>query len=217
MNITETIRFCIRSLLRGAYTRGSCLQEAIDKMPDEIKAYCEWAELTYEEIETVVAEEKISDLTIRDADSDCIFQREREPLSESEYGRLRDLALKSAKDFDALYHSVPDKNATSLQPRKTFYGSVPTTAEEMYQHTKSVNSYYFGEIGVEADCDGTIFECRKRGFDRLELRDDFLNGAVEVGSYGEEWSVAKVLRRFIWHDRIHAKAMRRMIGKIKYG
>lgn len=30
---------------------------------------------------------------------------------------------------------------------------------------------------------------------------------------GEEWSLRKMLRRFIWHDRIHAKAMYRMTIK----
>lgn len=29
-------------------------------------------------------------------------------------------------------------------------------------------------------------------------------------AYDELWSLRKVLRRFIWHDRIHAKAMYRM-------
>lgn len=27
------------------------------------------------------------------------------------------------------------------------------------------------------------------------------------------WSVRKVLRRFVWHDRIHAKAMWKMMKK----
>ena len=31
--------------------------------------------------------------------------------------------------------------------------------------------------------------------------------------FDEEWSLRKVLRRFIWHDRIHAKAMYRMAIK----
>ena len=35
----------------------------------------------------------------------------------------------------------------------------------MYEHTKNVNDYYFGEIGVYTDNAGTIFECRKKGFD----------------------------------------------------
>ena len=40
-----------------------------------------------------------------------------------------------------------------------------------------------------------------------------MNNTVYRGSYGEEWSLQKVLRRFIWHDRIHAKAMYRMAVK----
>ena len=83
----------------------------------------------------------------------------------------------------------------------------------MYLHTKNVNNYYFGEIGIEADNNGTILECRKRGFGKLESTVDFLNGRLQEGSYGEMWSVRKVLRRFIWHDRIHAKAMWKMVKK----
>ena len=52
-----------------------------------------------------------------------------------------------------------------------------------------------------------------RGFELLEAHPDFLNNNVFDGSYGEKWSLRKVLRRFIWHDRIHAKAMYRMAVK----
>lgn len=44
----------------------------------------------------------------------------------------------------------------------------------------------------------------------MERFDGFLQASAVVGSYDELWSVRKVLRRFIWHDRIHAKAMFRM-------
>ena len=87
------------------------------------------------------------------------------------------------------------------------------TAEEMYRHTKSVNAYYFAEIGVEADNEGTIADCRKRGFEKLEQLPGFLEKEAEEGSYGEWWSLRKVLRRFLWHDRIHARAMYRMAVK----
>lgn len=118
--------------------------------------------------------------------------------------------MRSAQDFLDLYEAVPDKNKSCLPVRKTFYGQVPRTASEMYEHTKNVNDYYFGEIGVGDNHEGTIVECRRRGFALLESRPDFLKNTVYLGSYGEEWSLRKVLRRFIWHDRIHAKAMYRM-------
>lgn len=72
-----------------------------------------------------------------------------------------------------MFESIPDKNAAAAPERKTFYGQVPRTANEMYEHTKNVNTYYFAEIAVEADHDGNIYECRKRGFEALESSPDF--------------------------------------------
>ncbi len=149
-------------------------------------------------------------LEIRDADSDVLFEQEIGPLSLKEYLRLKNMVLKSAEDFLKLYQSIPDRNKSPLPFRRTFYGQVPRTAHEMYEHTKSVNSYYFAEIGVCADNEGSVLSCREHGFEELERSPHFLDNPVVEGSYGELWSLKKVMRRFLWHDRIHAKAMYRM-------
>ena len=194
--------------LPGAYARGENLPAAIAKMTAEIKSYLAWkGDPVPDLIEIVIAEEKESELDIRDADSDAIFDSEKAPLTREEYEVLKTLALRSAKDFLALYESILDKDAGLSPIRKTFYGQVPHTAREMYGHTKSVNAYYFGEIGIEADNEGDILACRRRGFEALEAHPDFLHMPAAEGSYGEYWSVRKMLRRFIWHDRIHARAM----------
>lgn len=86
----------------------------------------------------------------------------------------------------------------------------PLTAEEMYRHTKNVNAYYFGEIGVEAGNEPDILICRRAGFAALERQPRYLHNAVFHGSYDEDWTLRKVLRRFVWHDRIHGRAMWRM-------
>ena len=199
----------------GAYTRGESLEIAKAKMPQEIVSYCNWLGMDAAGItEIVIIGEKVSELAICDADSDVLFESEKAPLTAEEYKKLKALALKSAQDFLALYDSVPDKNATAAPERKTFYGKVPRSANEMYEHTKNVNTYYFAEIAVDADHDGNIYECRKRGFELLESNPDFLQNTVRKGSYGEDWSLRKVLRRFIWHDRIHARAMYRMAIKV---
>ena len=199
----------------GAYTRGESLEIAKAKMPGEIVSYLKWlGDDTSDNIEVVITQEKDSELAIKDADSDVLFESEKAPLTADEYEKLKALALKSAKDFLALYDSIPDKSATAIAERKTFYGQVPRTADEMYEHTKNVNEYYFAEIDVDADNGGTIYECRKRGFEALEAKPDFLVNAVIEGSYGEDWSLRKVLRRFVWHDRIHAKAMYRMAVRL---
>lgn len=199
----------------GAYTRGETLEAAILKMQPEICSYLKWrGQKAGTCMDVAIIEEKVSELTICDADSDVLFESEKAPLTAEEYAELKSLALRSAQDFLALYHSVPDKNAAAAPARKTFYGIVPRSAEEMYVHTKNVNKYYFSEIHVDADNDGSIYECRKRGFEALEATPDFLQNAVIEGSYDEAWSLRKVLRRFIWHDRIHARAMYRMAVKL---
>ncbi len=195
----------------GAYTRGETREIALGKMADEIRSYQAWkGEPLDGRPEPVIVQEKASALTVSDADSDILFDTERKPLGAAEYEALKALAIKSARDFHALYQAVPDKDKSCLPARDTFYGPVPRTAFEMYEHTKNVNSYYFGELGVEADNEGTIADCRARGFALLEHQPCFLAMPVRRGSYDEEWSLRKLLRRFIWHDRIHAKAMYRM-------
>ena len=212
-NGNDTLLYAIDFI--GAYTRGESLEIAKAKMPDEIASYLKWlGENAFENIEIIIAGEKDSDLAIKDADSDVLFESEKAPLTVEEYKMLKALALKSAKDFLTLYESIPDKSATASLARKTFYGQVPRTADEMYEHTKNVNEYYFAEIEIDADNCGNIYECRKRGFEALEAKPDFLQNAVIEGSYGEDWTLRKVLRRFIWHDRIHARAMYRMAVKV---
>ncbi len=197
--------------LTGAYTRGETKEIALQKMRREVVSYLEWKGAAVpDSLDTMIVQEKASLLEISDADSDVLFEEEKRPLTRAEYEELKALALKSAQDFLDLYEAIPDRNKSCLPIRKTFYGQVPRTASEMYEHTKNVNDYYFGEIGVETDHEGTIVECRQRGFAMLEGQPDFLENRVCLGSYGEEWSLRKVLRRFIWHDRIHAKAMYRM-------
>ena len=214
-NENDTLLYAVDYI--GAYTRGESLDLAVAKMPREIIKYLGWiGEDPINDIEVAIVGEKVSELNIKDADSDVIFDSETKPLTIGEYQKLKALALKSAKDFLVLYESIPDKKATAAPARKTFYGNVPRSADEMYEHTKNVNEYYFGEINVDVDNNnsGNIYECRNRGFEQLEAKADFLGNAVIEGSYGELWSLRKMLRRFIWHDRIHAKAMYRMAVKI---
>ena len=194
----------------GAYTRGSSLEAAMAKMSAEIEAYSLWRGQEYKhDTDIEIVQEKDCDLQVADADSDILFDTEKVPLSQEEYEELKALVLKSARDFYALYSSISNKNESCLPQRRTFYGAVPRTAQEMYEHTKNVNSYYFAEIDVDVDNEGTIYDCRKRGFEHLEQRPNFLNNAVIEGSYDELWSLRKVMRRFLWHDRIHAKALYR--------
>lgn len=200
----------------GAFVRGAALPEALAKLDAEMRRYLRWRGESAgpSPVCVRIVQEKESALTIAHADSDVLFASETPALPEAEYVHLKTLAMKSARDFQALYDSVLEKDHALLAPRKTFYGEVPHTARAMYAHTKNVNAYYFGEIGVEAGNEPDIHACRAQGFERLEAMPGFLENSVFDGSYGEQWTLRKVCRRFIWHDRIHAKAMHRAAMKL---
>lgn len=197
----------------GAFARGKNRDEALAKFQSEIEQYCRWAGISIEGgsiVENKIVQVKESTLNICDADSDVIFDTERQPLSIDEYEKLKRLVVKSAEDFKRLYESIPDKDATCLKERKTFYGFIPRTAREMYTHTNNVTNYYAGEIGVKIKNVDDIVENRLQALKKIEETEGYLKNKVYTGSYNEEWSLRKVMRRFIWHDRIHGRAMYKM-------
>lgn len=208
-NGSDTILWSINH--PGAFARGERFEIALGKLETEVREWLRWAgEPVPEYLGFEIAQEADCSLNVADADSDVLFDAERLPLTRAEYERLKALALRSAADFLVQYEAIPDKDRSANPVRRTFYGAVPRTAREMYEHTKNVNAYYFGEIGVEADNEGDIVTCRRRGFEALEQQPGFLDNPVFEGSWDEDWTLRKLLRRFIWHDRLHGRAMERM-------
>ena len=194
----------------GAYVRGATENEALSKFGGEVRAYLRWCgvcELPKDDVQVEIVQRKESPLQICDADSDVLFDAERVPLREAEYERLKLLVLKSARDFRKLYESIPNPDISGRAPRRTFYGAVPRTPHEMYEHTNSVTSYYTGAFGLETENVADIYANRMQALAELETLPDFLSDKVYIAPDGESWTMRKVLRRFIWHDRIHAKAM----------
>jgi len=194
----------------GAFARGRNREEAAAKLPDDVAAFCRWSGWKLPGGAVEITEEKHQpELKVEDADSDILFESERQPLTREEYESLRALVLRSARDFETLYASIPEPDAPLGEARKTFYGDYPNTACAMYRHTNSVTAYYVGEVGAEVDNLPGFYENRLNGLKALEEIPNFLSLPVIEGSYDELWSVRKVLRRFLWHDRIHARAMYR--------
>ena len=194
----------------GAFARGASREEAAAKLPADVASFCRWAGWDVPGGEVEIAEEKYQpDMRVEDADSDMIFASERLPMEAEEYAALRELVLRSARELDVLYASLPDKDAALGEARGTFYGEYPDTARKMFDHTNRVTAYYVGELGAEIDNLPGCYENRLKGLKAVEELPGFLELPVIEGSYGEEWSLRKVLRRFLWHDRIHARAMYR--------
>ena len=131
------------------------------------------------------------------------------------YTDLKTLALKSAADFHDLYASIPDKN------RASHLNAKPSTDKFRARRRKctcilgmSMTITLARLAWMRTMRDHLVL--RQRGFAALEQKPGFLAMPAREGSYGEYWSLRKMLRRFLWHDRIHAKAMYR-VGTALFG
>lgn len=195
----------------GAFSRGKTREEALGKLPGEVRQFLLWSTGTKcaEDCSVEIVQEEKSDACVSDADTTIIFESERQPLTPDAYQATKSLVLKSARDFEVLYASVPDVKQTNLPVRQTFYGNVPRTPEEMYRHTNEVTkSYLDGLAAIENNAD--IYLNRVMAFQQIEQAPRYLDNHVYMHMYGEPWSLKKAMRRFIWHDRIHARALYRV-------
>lgn len=194
----------------GAFVRGATENEALAKFPGELRSYLRWCgqkDLHLEPFSVETVQRQVSSLAICDADSDVLFHSECQAMTEAEYERLKLLVLKSARDFRKLYESIPNPEISGRSPRQTFYGAVPRTPREMYVHTNQVTAYYAAAFGITLENMPDIYANRMQLLSELEDLPDFLSNRVYTAEDGESWTLRKVLRRLIWHDRIHAKAM----------
>lgn len=194
----------------GAFVRGATENEALAKFGGELRSYLRWQrhEMTAgTPLEVEIVQRKETELRVCDADSDVLFDTERAPLDEAEYAAQKLLVLLSARDFRALYQSIPNPDISGRPPRRTFYGAVPRTPREMYEHTNNTTAYYAAAFGIELVNMPDIYVNRMQIFSEIEVLDDFRSDRIYTAPDGELWTMRKLLRRFLWHDRIHAKAM----------
>ena len=79
----------------------------------------------------------------------------------------------------------------------------------MADHTNRTLSYYAAGLGISFENDGGLLENRKRLFRAIESTPNFLLPRVHEAADGEFWTLRKLMRRILWHDRIHAHALYR--------
>jgi len=195
--------------LTGVYGRGKTEAEAIRKLIDDTYDYCNWSEEKLpKDMKIAVTNRYKTELDVSDADGDILLESEKGVLTEKEYEKAKQLCIQSAFSVKVLYDSIPDvdiidKNKYNV---KTFYGLKPATPKEMFNHITSVIiDYYAWIFKIDTEKEG-IISAVCGIFDKLEERGDYLNNEIFVYE-NEQWNTKKLLRRIIWHNRIHAKAM----------
>lgn len=203
----------------GAFVRGTTRTAALSKTDGEVRAFLRWAGVMPLESDYVgeVAEVRRSSLSIEDADSEILLRADAGDVGARELSAMARLIRRSALSFATLWDQVrlPDwVDAQAVRP--TFWGARPSTAREVYVHVVKTQVFLMSRLGLTLEADGSdIVSERERCVEALVAAKERGADAVLYERDGEQWTLRKVMRRFIWHDRIHAKSLVRILEKQK--
>jgi predicted RNase H-like HicB family nuclease len=197
--------------LPGAYIRGSTIEEARSKIDREIMAYESWLGIKEESAEEYTESIQECKLHVEDADTDILFDTELidfEGLKDFEHWCT--LISASGTKADTIYKSCQYKDYVDPHMvRKTFYGNVYSTINGQFAHIIQVQNYYLAQIGTGIEIGNDLVSSRRDFVEKL--KEKYLKEGNRLYQNEEEdWTTKKIVRRIIWHDRIHAKAIERI-------
>src|SRR2546428_69040 len=205
--------------LPGAFVRGPGENEAFAKVPVEAQSYLRWLGTDeHTSFNPQVVQRHSCSLMVEDADCEILLDSDKAFIHESEWRQLIDLAKYSGKTFCELFDSVKQRDwVDEARIRKTFYGSNKKTIQEIFDHVKRTQYYYLSRTSQRLfeDEEESFMRIREECFETLSRLFNRYGNSQIFRLDNEDWTLKKIVRRFIWHDRIHGKAMVRILEKQK--
>ena len=204
--------------LPGAFVRGRTEDEALSKVGREIRAYMSWLGVKEKtSYDCKVVQRHLSKLMVEDADNELILEEDRCAMKDEEFKRLCDLVTYSGESFLKLYSNSKFKDwVDETKIRKTFWGDNPKTIHEIFEHVRLTQYYYLSRIKVVfSEKEGEFLKIRELCLKEIEELWKRFDNSFVFEMDNELWTIKKVLRRFVWHDRIHGRAITRILEKQK--
>jgi hypothetical protein len=204
--------------LQGAYVRGKTEEEALSKVDSEVKSYAKWLGVDpHPHYDIHVSQRHTCTLSVEDADSEILIDEDKSPVSDYAFKKFCDLVTYSGETFYALYRNAELENwVDESRIRKTFYGETPTTIREIFEHVNGTQYYYLSRANLRPnERTGDFLLARRNCLSMLQDLFEKQHNDQLFRLDNEEWTLRKILQRFVWHDRIHGKAIVRIMQKQK--
>jgi len=204
--------------LPGAFIRGRTEDEAISKVNQEANSYLKWLSITPSvSFKTQIVQRHQSSLAVEDADNEILLDADKEKMDEENSRNMVDLVWYSGETIHQIYSKSGFKDwIDDSRIRKTFYGENPKSIREIFDHVKYCQYYYLSRMKIAFEKKEEDFMAiRKFCLEKLNEIYCKNNNSLQFEIDNEHWTLKKVLRRFIWHDRIHGKAIMRILEKQK--
>jgi len=211
--------------LPGCYSRAPTLDEAIAKVPRKIREFLDWLrrhgepidEAKYE-VEVELSERIDGDWPVNLGDSQALFRADLRPLDKEEVERCIRYIRHAREDVINLYLSAPT-DALEWKPDQ----STPRHIKRIAEHIAEVDLFYIERLRGRRFRDWPLTSLEV-GNELASLRlsnlaNDEMNCVVSHHPPGgwtgtteaEGWTTRKVLRRFIWHERLHMATIEKLI------
>ena len=201
----------------GCYARGSTRDQALGLVPQAIEEHIvrlRQARFLPDdespEISVVVAEEFRAFQSTPDYLVNAFFNNDRIPLSENDIKYARCILAMNRDDLLAVVAGLTQDDLD-----REIRGEVQKNIGGILRHIGTAEWWYWDRLGL-------AFPRQERPVDHMTLlaviREFTIKHLPElVGSTlirscsGEEWSPRKLLRRTIWHERVHTLQIKRYI------
>ena len=198
----------------GAYSRGKDIHTAFLNAYDEIEIYSKWANNPIKNnFEIVIPNTYLANprLNLSNGHSEILIANDKEKFSEETFEKWCALAEYSAECFENLYTAISDKTWNMPEEKKDVFYSheTLTNAEDVYNHVCDCHKKFLEPTGCKCRIlkkDG-YYDNRKKCISAIK---DFYTTCdkADISKKGkEEWTINKVIRKYIWHDRLHARGL----------
>lgn len=204
--------------LPGAFIRGKTEKGALAKASREVNLYLKWLGIGLKyNCRIQIVQRYQSSLPVEDADNEILLKADKELIGKEEFRNLVELVWYSGETFLQVYSNTKFKDwVDESRIRKTFYGENPKTIQEIFDHVKYCQYYYLSGLGIRfEEKEENFMNIRESCLGKIEELYHKNNNSLIFEVANELWTLKKALRRFIWHDRIHGKAMMRILEKQK--
>jgi hypothetical protein len=203
--------------LPGAYVRGRGEEELLSKVGQEAKSFLDWLGISRVRPDRGrIVERHTSPLSVEDADNEILLEADKGAVNKDEFDRLTEIARRSGETFVSLYDSSLLKDwVDSSRARRTFYSERPKTVQEIFEHVERTQFYYLSRTGLNSGRGRQFVETRESCLEKIDGLFEKSGNSIIYNVDAEFWTLKKILRRYIWHDRIHGKAITRILAKQK--
>jgi hypothetical protein len=202
--------------LPGCYADGASENEALGRFPLAWASYADWlvshGDNAPERPEQIVIAERFASYILPDGyEVNALFAPERHPPSRSFIARCQRLLGYSRADQLAAWEAIPADRQDSA------FAAGQRTPRQVLDHVARAEWWYLSNLAIipeeplidhASGSTGRLSAIRAALMDWLTTASGEKLNAISV-SDEEEWSVRKVLRRALWHERTHTAELAR--------